>query len=527
LAVRAAIGADRFRLASLLFVEAALIVAMGGLLGLFTGSWLLDGFLAVSPVDLPGYLDLSPDGRTLAVSIGALALAGLLAGSVPAFIGGRVGASEVLKESGRGNSGGSIARRWIGILVAAEIALTLTLLVSGGLLIRAYDRLATLDTGYRRAGVARLAVTFSRADAGDAASRHLAFERLRDTVARYPGVERVGLVSPTLPPWDPDRVRVRFNGLDTAAAHLRQGYGGQAPEGLEAGYHLIDEGLLPALGMRVVAGRGFDSSDRPGGSAVAMVSASLAERMGGAERALGQEINLSILGMPAETARIVGVASDVAYDGLGEQGTGRYIRYAAGQDPRAARLDVYVPLMRSDAMIVSIAAITAGDPAALIEPLRREINRFAPGSAVHWTGTMEGETSLEYASTRFYALLVGVFSGSALALTSVGLFALLSHTATRRSSEMGLRLALGATPGQVAVLLLRTGLVPLAAGGAAGLAGAAWASAAMRSLIYDISAGDVLTFSLALATLTLVALAAGMLPARRVASVDPAAIMRE
>jgi putative ABC transport system permease protein len=140
---------------------------------------------------------------------------------------------------------------------------------------------------------------------------------------------------------------------------------------------------------------------------------------------------------------------------------------------------------------------------------------------------MEGETSLEYASTRFYALLVGVFSGSALALTSVGLFALLSHTATRRSSEMGLRLALGATPGQVAVLLLRTGLVPLAAGGAAGLAGAAWASAAMRSLIYDISAGDVLTFSLALATLTLVALAAGMLPARRVASVDPAAIMRE
>jgi predicted permease len=517
LAVRAAIGADRFRIARLLFVEAALIVVIGGALGLVTGSWVLEGFLAASPVSLPDYLDLSPDLRTLTASIGALAVAGLLAGSVPAFIGGRVGPSEVLKESGRGNPGARIERRRVGMLVAAEIALTLTLLVSGGLLIRAYDRLASLDTGFRRGGVARLAVTFSRADAGDAASRHLAFERLRDTVARYPGVERVGLVSPTLPPWDPDRVRVRFNGLDTLQA-----------EGLEAGYHLIDDGLLPALGIPIVAGRGIDSSDRPGGPAVAIVSNSLAERMGGAERAIGQDITFGNPDMPGvETARVVGVASDVAYDGLGEQGTGRYIRYAGGQDPRAARLDLYLPLMRSQAMIVSIAAITSGDPAALIDPLRREINRLAPGSAVHWTGTMEGETSLEYASTRFYALLVGVFSGSALALTSVGLFALLSHTATRRSAEMGLRLALGASPGQVAVLLLRTGLAPLAAGGAAGLAGAAWASSAMRSLIYDVSAGDVLTFSLALATLALVALAAGLLPARRVASVDPAAIMKE
>jgi ABC-type antimicrobial peptide transport system permease subunit len=124
-------------------------------------------------------------------------------------------------------------------------------------------------------------------------------------------------------------------------------------------------------------------------------------------------------------------------------------------------------------------------------------------------------------------LLLGVFSGSALALTSVGLFALLSHTATRRSSEMGLRLALGATPRQVGVLLLRAGFMPLAAGAGAGLAGAAWASVTMRSLIYDVSARDVLTFSLALATLAVVTLAAGLLPARRVASVDPAAIMRE
>jgi ABC-type antimicrobial peptide transport system permease subunit len=187
---------------------------------------------------------------------------------------------------------------------------------------------------------------------------------------------------------------------------------------------------------------------------------------------------------------------------------------------------VYVPLARFPLTTISIAAATAGDAAALVEPLRREIGRIAPASAVHWTSTMEDEVGLEYAPTRFYALLVGAFSASALVLTSVGLFALLSHAAARRASEMGIRLALGATPRQVAALLLRGGLAPVAMGAVAGLLGALWASAAMRGLLYDVSASDGRAFAGALAALTLVSLAAGLIPARRAASVDPAAIMK-
>ena len=212
-------------------------------------------------------------------------------------------------------------------------------------------------------------------------------------------------------------------------------------------------------------------------------------------------------------------------DGIGEQGTGRHIHYASPRDA-GARLDAYVPLALFPVNTISIAAFTRGDAGTLLEPLRREIARVAPTSAVHWTSTMSEEVGIEYAPTRFYALLVGTFSVSALALTSVGLFALLSHAAARRAGEMGLRMALGATPRQVALLLLRGGAAPVIAGAGAGLLGAAWASAAMRGLLYDLGTFDVRAFSAALAALAIVAVAASLIPARRVASVDPVSVMK-
>src|SRR5688572_21533882 len=191
LAVRATLGADRWRLAFLLFSEALTIVLAGGAAGLWAGPLLLDLFMAASPVDLPTYVRVQPDAHSLGAAVLALVLAGL--------IGGRVGPAEILKETGRGNAVGSTERRWIGLLISGEIALTLTLLVAGGLLLRAYERFGELDLGYRREGIARLAVTFSRADAGEPGSRAQLFERVRASVAAYPGVERAGLVAMTLP----------------------------------------------------------------------------------------------------------------------------------------------------------------------------------------------------------------------------------------------------------------------------------------------------------------------------------------
>ena len=514
LAVRAALGADRWRIAVLLFSEALIVAIAGGAAGLLAGPALLDLVMVASPVDLPTYIDIRPDARSLGAAVLALALAALVAGTVPALIGGRVGPGEVLKETGRGGAAGSTERRWLGVLIAGEIALTLTLLVSGGLLLRAYERFAALDLGYRREGIARLAVTFSGADAGEPAARPQLFDRVRAAIAAYPGVERAGLVAVTLPPWNAYRIRARFADLNAAAA----------PEGLEVGIHLSDHELFPALGVSIVAGRNFVAAET---DRIAIVSRSLAERMGGASLAIGRDIEFpgTDAGMPSGTFRVVGVAEDVAYDGIGEQGTGRHIHYASPRDA-GARLDAYVPLALFPVTTISIAAFTRADAAALIDPLRREIAKVAPTSAVHWTSTMADEVGIEYAPTRFYALLVAAFSASALGLTSVGLFALLSHAAARRAGEMGLRMALGASPRQVAVLLLRGGAAPVIVGAGMGLLGASWASASMRGLLYDLGTFDVRAFAGAFAALAVVALAASLIPARRVASVDPVSVIK-
>jgi putative ABC transport system permease protein len=519
LAVRAALGANPRHLALLLLVEAIVIVTTGGLVGAVVGPWVLDAFLALSPVALPAYLELEPKGWTYAAAFVAIAASSILAGVVPALAGRGVRPGEVMKDGGRGTVGRAVERRVGGALVAAEVALTLTLLVTGGLLLRAYERLSTIDVGYRREGVVRLAVTFSRADAGPPAARNELFGRLQRAIASYPGVSAVGLVSPTLPPWDSERSTVHYDGLDAS----------ESPDGVAVSVHQIDEGLLPTLGVAIVEGRNFGPADGPGAAAVAIVSRSLAERMGGPARAIGRDVVFPQSASPLEAAgpfRVVGVAADMAWDGLVEQDTRGYIRPGGATDPGAAQHDVFVPLARFPVMLLSIAASTAGDAGVLVDPLRRRIAEIAPTSAVHWTGTLIDELALEYAPSRFYAVLVAAFSGGALAVTSVGLFALLSHAAARRSGEMGVRLALGATPRQTAALLLRGSLAPIAAGAMLGSACAVWAGAALRGLLYDVGLFDPWAFAGALGVLAAVALLAGVVPARRVASVDPLTVLR-
>ena len=519
LAVRAALGADSRRLAAMLLIEATLIVIAGGLVGAVVGPRVLDAFLALSPVALPAYLELEPRARTFAVAFGALAVSSLLAGLVPVLAGRGVRPGEVMKEGGRGTVGRATERRVGGALVAAEVALTLTLLVTGGLLLRAYERLSTIDVGYKREGLVRLAVTFSRADAGAPAARHELFDRLREAVSSYPGVADAGLVFPTLPPWDSERATIRYDGLDPV----------ESPDGITVSVHQIDQGFLPTLGVSIVEGRNVSPGDGPGAAPVAVISRSLAERMGGPERAIGRQLvfpETASTMEPSGSFRIVGVASDIAYDGLVETETRRYISLGQSSSSRPARHDVYVPLARFPVTFVSIAASTSADARALVEPLRRRVAQVVPTSAQHWTGTMVDEVGLEYAPSRFYAILVAAFSFGALTVTSVGLFALLSHAAARRSGEMGVRLALGATPMQTSMLLLRSGLGPLAVGAFAGLVGAAWAGAALRGFLYDVALFDLWAFAGALIVLVAVTLVAGIIPARRVASVDPLSVLR-
>jgi putative ABC transport system permease protein len=424
----------------------------------------------------------------------------------------------VMRESGRGTLGRGVEKRWGALLIAGETALTLVLLVGGGLLVRSYNRLSTLEMGFDRHRIARLAVTLSPSDYGELERLPGVYERLQHELAALPGVTSIGLVSPTLPPWEGNRVPIRLDGVELP----------QAPDGLQVGTHLADSGLLPMLGARVVAGRNIETADGRREAPVAVISRSVAKLFGDPERAVGRSITFlrDDPTAPRGPYRVVGVAEDIAYDGLVEEETRRFIRADAGADLRASRYDVYVPLAAFPATVVSIGATTTGDPAAMIEPLRHAIAKIAPVSATHWISTMDEEVASEYEPTRFYTVLVLAFSFSALALTSVGLFALLSHAAARRSGEMGLRLALGATRASTAALLLKGGLAPLGAGIGVGAAAAAMLGRAMGGLLYGVGAFDALTFLAASAALLVVALGAGLIPAKRVASIDPARAIR-
>ena len=519
LALRAALGAEPRRIAAQLFVEALLLVSAGGLLGVLAGPWLFDAFLALAPLDrltLPRYLRLEPDTTTLIFTVVSVAVAGLIAGTVPALLGRRTTPGDVLRDGGRGTLGRTGDSQWTRALVGVETALTVVLLVAGTMLVRSYARLSLVDLGLNRDRIARLAVTLSPADFGSPDRLPAVYQRLRRELESVPGVDRVGLVSPTLPPWDGYRSRLRPDGVDLP----------QAPDGLEAGTHMVDEGLLRMLGVRLVAGRDIAARDERHSARVAVISRSLAALSGGPDAAIGRTVSLSARdesSMPHGTFRVVGVAEDVAYDGLVHEDTRQF---AYPGDSGRVRHDVYVPLAQFPSTVVSIGASTSGDPSAVIEQLRRRIASIAPASAVHWTSTMADEVSLEYQPTRFYTVLVALFSSSALALTSVGLFALLAHAAARRTGEMGLRLALGASRGSTVRLLFAGALVPLAAGIVAGCAIAVGVTRAMTSLLYGATGFDVVTLIVSVSVMLAVGLAAAAIPARRVASIDAAGVLR-
>ena len=508
LAVRSALGADRRRLVRQLLLEALLLVGAGGLVGTLAGPALLEAFLALSPVALPSYVQVKPDALAFLISFLALAATALVAGIAPALAGSRVSPSEVLKDGARGTVGHRTERSVGALLVAAETALTLTLLVGGGLLLRSWQRLERAEVGYRTEGIARLAVTLSRQDVPETAGMSAFQRRLGAELALEPGVDGVGFVWPTLPPWDGQRARVRYDGLAPALED----------DGLEVGLHVADAGLLPMLGVPVVAGRNLEPADGPAGDAVAVVSRALAERMGGVDQVLGRRIELPPRGSdPSGAFRIVGVAENVAYEGLWEQDSRRFVRYGAADDARGARFDVYLSLARFPMRTVSIGVHTRGAASAAIDRLRRRIAAVAPTSAVHWTSTMQDELAIEFAPSRFYALLVTAFSASALLLTGVGLFAVLSHGVARRTAEIGLRVALGAGPRDVARLVLGSGLGALGLGLCAGSAGAATLGLFSGSLLYDVRPLDTVAFVGATLLLLLVALPASLLPARRAA----------
>jgi predicted permease len=498
IAVRAALGAGRGRLVRQLMTESAVLAAVGGLGGLFIAMWAVPLLLRYLP-DLPRTGSLGVDMAALAFTMGTVAAAALVFGTVPALAGARERGDAALRPQLAVGAGHAGAHRRA--LVAAEIALSMVLLVGSGLMLRTLVALGRADPGFDPRNALTFRVSLRAPDRYVGPAQRAEFLRqVADRLGALPGVEAVGAIG----------------GLPLSGASWTQPYGraDEPPEAWvrnEADFRVITSGYFDAMGTRLLAGRSFTrDEDLAERRRVAIVDARMARRLApAAESVLGRIIAFPLDGRPV-SAEIVGVVEHVRHERLDRDG----------------RETIYVPYRQEASRDVSVVLRTAGRPAALTGAVRREVSRLDSLLPVYNVRTMEAYVGAAVAPTRFALALMTGFAVLAVVLGCTGLYGVLTLTVTQRTREFGIRLAVGARQADVLFGVLSEGaavsVVGLAVGGVLSLAFAR----SLSGLLFGVRAADPLTFGVVGLLLGAVALAASYGPARRAARIAPMEALR-
>jgi putative ABC transport system permease protein len=474
MAVRAALGASRGRLARLLLAETLLISLLGGAVGLLfavQGLGLLSAFIPGGPAPGPDDLQLlrlneiNLDGRVFGFAMLASLLPGLLFGLIPAYQASRLNLNDVLKEGGRssGSAAGSRLRR---SLVVTEVALTLMLLVGAGLLVRSFVRLVDENPGFKPEDV--LTFRISPSSKYRRADQRLAFyQQLIERLGGLPGVEAAGATT-TLP----------FSGTDLSTAFSVEGRADLAAnEQPRALFHSITPDYLRAMGIAITRGRSFTPQDNQQGQAVALVNETMAGRYWPGEDAVGQRIKATFGGeRPLE---IVGVVGDTRQAGLDAE----------------VRPEIYLPFTQRTWAFMSFVVKTEGDPLALAGAVKSQVLMLDRDVPVYSLATLEQRMSDSVAKRRFNMILVGCFGFLALALAAVGIYGVLAYSVARRTHELGLRMALGADSRDIFKLVIFQGMTLTLAGLAAGLTGSLLLTRLISTLLFGVTATDPLTLA--------------------------------
>ena len=500
IAVRMALGAGRWRLMRQFLLESLLLSMTGGAVGLIVAVWTIQGLVAAIPPSV-GALGLSTelDPRLLGFTLALSALTGLLFGVAPAARATRLNLEATLREQGSSASGSLSSVRFRKALVASQIVLTTVLLVGAGLFARSLDNLKRLDLGLR----ADHLIAFSVAPElnGYTPQRTIAFfDDLRQSVAALPGVRSVSAAElPIL--------------TDSAAGSnvTIEGYQAQENEDMEVRHNRIGPDYFAMMGIPLIGGREFTVADATGSAKVAIINETMARRFFANRNPIGSHFAFGAGDRIRLDIEIVGVVKDSKHATVREEKRPfAYLPYA--QETNLGRITFY--------------ARTDQDVGAIAPSLRREVARRDNNLPIYDLKTLRQQADESLFADRFLTFLSICFGSLAAALAAIGLYGVMAYTVTRRMREIGIRIALGATQGRVAWLVLRE--VALLAG-AGLLAGAPLAFAlgrAAESLLFGVKAGDPLVFAAAGSLLTLVALFGGYLPARRAAKVDPMVALR-
>jgi putative ABC transport system permease protein len=495
MALRAALGASRWRIARQMLTESLLIALAGGMLGFLLSASGIDLLVAFSAGNLPPTARISMDAAVLAFTVGISALTGILFGLAPALQMLKVNLNESLKAEGRGGAESCERNRTRNLLVVMETAIAVVLLVGAGLLIRSLIRLQNVHPGFDAENVLTLRIDLSQKKYDKPEKTAAFFSQLETRVAALPGVEAVGMTTELPLSGQPNDLGFTVAGRPPVRSN--EGYG--------ADFRRVNRQLFQAMRIPLLRGRHFTKQEVSAGAPVLIVSESLARAVFPNEEPLGQRLLTSPTDPPRE---IIGIVGDVSHRGLNLQ----------------KRATMYLPIHAT--IWKNLVIRTTADPLSLASAVRREIKALDPELSLANVKPLEQLVYESVAEPRYRTTLLGLFAAVALLLAAIGLYGVLAYAVTNRTHEIGIRMALGAQARDVLRLVIGHGIKLALIGVVLGLGAALALTQLMKTLLFDVSPNDPLTFVVIALLLILVALVACWIPARRATKVDPMIALR-
>jgi putative ABC transport system permease protein len=501
-AIRSALGASRWRIIRQLLTESILLSLAGGLAGLLIAYWGVPALIAVLPQSqlnaMPFLTSLHIDTGILAFSVALSLLTGLIFGLAPALQSSRLDLNEALKEGGRQTSAGA-GHRLRSAMVVTEIALAVVLLVGAGLMMKSLLRLLQTNIGFQTENLLTMTVILPPAKYTETSQQINFNDQLRQRVQSLPGVVGAGTVN-ILPVNSGNTTRFYIDG-DPIPAPGKE---------TESNIRTVSDDYFKTLGVPLLAGRMFDERDGPNTPGVVIIGKTIADRMFAGRDPVGMRIRYS--SFQGNPDLIVGVVGDVKITGVDE----------------AIRPVLYYPFRQSSSIFANLVARTNSDPNTLAAAIRSEIRNVEPDAAILNVRTMDEMIAQTPASfmRRFPALVISIFAGVALLLASIGIYGVVSYSVSQQTHYIGVRMALGASPSDILKMVLKQGLLLALLGVGIGVGAALLLMRLLSTLLYQVSATDVSTFTIVTGTLFVVALLACFLPARRATKVDPLVALR-